>query len=200
MFGRPPKYALVSLLVALVCLAGCAGNGNPSPTMPSGTMPIRAGTRTSTGAMSRSVNWKEFGFIHSGGHFNPDERILSPRNVHRLHKRWSYLTGCVGSICGVDASPAVANGVVYIGSYDGNVYALNAVTGAKLWSHHTRSLVASSPVVANGVVLRRLRRPQRVRVRPVMPRGLTGADNSTNHCCRGCRRASIHYRPLLTCS
>ena len=35
------------------------------------------------------------------------------------------------------SSPAVANGVVYVGSIDDNVYALNAATGAKLWSYTT---------------------------------------------------------------
>jgi outer membrane protein assembly factor BamB len=52
----------------------------------------------------------------------------------------------------VTSSPAVANGVVYVGSYDGNVYALNASTGSKLWSFATGNLVDSSPAVANGVV------------------------------------------------
>ena len=53
----------------------------------------------------------------------------------------------------MQSSPAVANGVVYFGSDDNNVYALNANTGAKLWSYATGSLaVASSPAVANGVV------------------------------------------------
>jgi outer membrane protein assembly factor BamB len=46
----------------------------------------------------------------------------------------------------------VANGVVYVGSFDGNVYALNASTGAELWSFPTGSYVTSSPAVANGVV------------------------------------------------
>ena len=50
------------------------------------------------------------------------------------------------------SSPAVANGVVYVGSEDNNVYALNAKTGAKLWSYSTGSFVESSPAVANGVV------------------------------------------------
>jgi outer membrane protein assembly factor BamB len=62
-------------------------------------------------------------------------------------KLWSYTTGNSGF-----ASPAVANGVVYIGSGDGNVYALNASTGAKLWSYATGNQVYSSPAVANGVV------------------------------------------------
>jgi len=50
------------------------------------------------------------------------------------------------------SSPAVANGVVYVGSFDNNVYALNAKTGAKLWSYTTGSYVWSSPVVVNGTV------------------------------------------------
>jgi outer membrane protein assembly factor BamB len=51
----------------------------------------------------------------------------------------------------VFSSPAVANGVAYVGSYDDNVYALNAKT-IKLWSYTTGSFLESSPVVANGVV------------------------------------------------
>jgi len=53
---------------------------------------------------------------------------------------------------GVESSPAVANGVVYIGSDDGNVYAIDAANGQKLWSSATGSAVRSSPSVANGVV------------------------------------------------
>src|ERR1039458_9734270 len=30
------------------------------------------------GGMGSSVNWSEFGFIPSGGRFNPHERMLSP--------------------------------------------------------------------------------------------------------------------------
>jgi outer membrane protein assembly factor BamB len=61
---------------------------------------------------------------------------------------WSYTTGG-----GVNSSPAVANGVVYVGSGDGNVYALNASTGALVWSYATGGGVYfSSPAVSNGVV------------------------------------------------
>ena len=58
---------------------------------------------------------------------------------------WSYATG-------ESSSPAVANGVVYVGSEDKKVYALNASTGAKLWRYATGNAVYSSPAVANGVV------------------------------------------------
>ena len=50
------------------------------------------------------------------------------------------------------SSPAVSGGVVYVGSADGNVYALNANTGAKLWGTATSGGVNSSPTVVNGTV------------------------------------------------
>ena len=43
---------------------------------------------------------------------------------------WSYKTGS-----SVDSSPAVVNGIVYVGSEDHKVYALNAATGTKIWSY-----------------------------------------------------------------
>ena len=47
----------------------------------------------------------------------------------------------------------MANGVVYVASDNGNVYALNASTGAKLWSYSIDGgAVCSSPAVSNGVV------------------------------------------------
>jgi len=60
---------------------------------------------------------------------------------------WNYTTN--GS---VSSSPTVANGVVYVGSDDNNVYALNATTGASVWNYTTGSSVESSPAVVNGVV------------------------------------------------
>jgi outer membrane protein assembly factor BamB len=50
------------------------------------------------------------------------------------------------------SSPAVANGVVYIGSNNGAVYALSAASGAVLWTGPTGGPVYSSPAVANGGV------------------------------------------------
>jgi outer membrane protein assembly factor BamB len=54
----------------------------------------------------------------------------------------------------VTSSPGVADGVVYFGtgSDDDRVYALNATTGAQLWTFTTGNGVASSPAVANGIV------------------------------------------------
>jgi outer membrane protein assembly factor BamB len=48
------------------------------------------------------------------------------------------------------SSPAVANGVVYATSTDDTVYALNATTGALLWSYVTSTQIVGSPIVVNG--------------------------------------------------
>lgn len=50
------------------------------------------------------------------------------------------------------SSPAVSGGSVYFGSGDGNVYALDATTGAQRWAFKTGDVVHASPAVANGVV------------------------------------------------
>jgi len=49
-------------------------------------------------------------------------------------------------------SPVVANGVVFIGSQDNNLYAVNAKTVAGIWQFTTGGWIESTPAVANGVV------------------------------------------------
>ena len=50
------------------------------------------------------------------------------------------------------SSPAVVDGVVYVGSYDDNVYALDAFKGGFIWNYTTGGDVSSSPaVLADGV-------------------------------------------------
>jgi outer membrane protein assembly factor BamB len=54
---------------------------------------------------------------------------------------------------GVGSSPAVADGKVYVGSDHGNVYCLDALTGAQIWNFTTKGwYVDSSPAVADGKV------------------------------------------------
>jgi serine/threonine-protein kinase len=46
----------------------------------------------------------------------------------------------------------VANGLVYIGSDDASVYALDAATGDKRWTFETDGVLRSAPAVENGLV------------------------------------------------
>jgi outer membrane protein assembly factor BamB len=66
-------------------------------------------------------------------------------------KLWSFPTG-PGLSSFQDSSPAVAGGIVFIGSSDGNLYALDALNGAKKWSFNTSGKVSSSPAVFQGVI------------------------------------------------
>ncbi len=50
------------------------------------------------------------------------------------------------------SSPAVEGGMLFIGSSDQNLYALDRLTGSLAWKFHTESSIASSPAVANGIV------------------------------------------------
>lgn len=55
----------------------------------------------------------------------------------------------------LSSDPAVVNGILYIGTFDEGVYALDAETGVKLWSNAcggSYCRVFSSPAVANGMV------------------------------------------------
>jgi outer membrane protein assembly factor BamB len=97
-------------------------------------------------AWGQRDGWSEF-HRPNMSRWNIYEKVLNVQNVGGLSLLWSFATGEP-----VDSSPAVANGVVYVGSNDKNVYALNASTGAKLWSYTTGGAVSSSPAVANGVV------------------------------------------------
>jgi outer membrane protein assembly factor BamB len=60
---------------------------------------------------------------------------------------WKYLEPN-----GFQSSPAVANGVVYVGSENDTLDALNASTGALVWHYTARDSFISSPAVVNGMV------------------------------------------------
>ena len=57
------------------------------------------------------------------------EHIIGPQNVSQLTPRWELTTG--GD---VTATPTVSHGVVYVPDQAGNLWAVNARTGAVAWS------------------------------------------------------------------
>lgn len=74
--------------------------------------------------------------------------IYAGPGVPKLHGvKWKFHTD--GEVV---SSPAVVNGVVYMGSNDGKLYAIDEATGAMRWKFKTGARVSSSPAVANGVV------------------------------------------------
>src|SRR5437016_3338956 len=76
-----------------------------------------------------TTNWPMFGFNRQHTGFNPNEHILSPKNVAGLKVDWSANAGYIRG-----SSPVVVNGVVYVGTLGANLEAFNAKTGATLWT------------------------------------------------------------------
>ena len=102
-----------------------------------------------------SVNWPMFKNQTSRQSSNSQETTINKDNARFLTEAWEGLLGEI-----VDtSSPAIVNGVVYVGSFDGNLYAFNA-NGcgfefcSPLWVGVMDSQFAtlSSPAVVNGVV------------------------------------------------
>lgn len=61
--------------------------------------------------------------------------------------KWAFKAG--GPIV---TSPAVADGVVYIGALSGHLYAIDQETGKEKWNFKSRMPIASSPALAGGLL------------------------------------------------
>jgi outer membrane protein assembly factor BamB len=153
---RPCQRKLSSQiwLVALACLillVGVSGTGTwilLHQHHPQTTPTVRK-TFVSTNSYDNAIATKgiQFGFDAQHTRNNPYEQVISPSNVSQLRKQWSFQAGLF-----IRSSPAVANDVVYFGSDDYNLYALNASTGQKRWTFPTNDAIRSSPAIVNGLV------------------------------------------------
>lgn len=71
-------------------------------------------------------------------------------NYYIVQQEWSNaVDGCA---LFYSTQPPVPGGVVYIGSNDGSVHAINTNDGTQLWQAKTGGAVVSSPIVVNNVV------------------------------------------------
>jgi len=114
-------------------------------------------TTTTVPAECGGCAWPMFRFGASHTGFNASDTAIDATSVSTLVEEFRAPTGGA-----VNSSPAVAGGVVYVGSDDGRLYAFDAggVTGcsgaprqcAPLWTATAGDAVDSSPAVVNGVV------------------------------------------------
>ncbi|HJS88935.1 MAG TPA: PQQ-binding-like beta-propeller repeat protein [Steroidobacteraceae bacterium] len=80
-------------------------------------------------------------------HGNPQHTGVCPTDVREMKLLWRFHTGNM-----VRSTPAVVDGMVYVGSNDKHFYALDAKTGRLSWSFSARGGIASSPAVSHGRV------------------------------------------------
>ena len=137
---RRSRWLLAWLLVPVIAATAAS---TPPPVL----------AQAATPATTVGGDWTQFhnDLAHSG--YNAAETTISAANVANLGVAWSATTGD-----SIYSSPAVANGVVYVGSHDGKLYAYavgcasGGGTCTPLWTATTGVGIFSSPAVANGVV------------------------------------------------
>ena len=130
-FRRLIAFSLPAVIIVSFALAGLSG------------LRVHASGMT----FLIQADWTTFGFKSRHDRVNPYEHVLTTSNVSGLALDWRVSTGD-----SIYSSPAVAGGVVYVGSNDRKLHAFDASTGAELWNFPTGNFVDSSPTVANGII------------------------------------------------
>ncbi|HEY5565997.1 MAG TPA: PQQ-binding-like beta-propeller repeat protein, partial [Gammaproteobacteria bacterium] len=94
--------------------------------------PVSAQPRVDDAALGASPNreWLTYGGDYAETHFSPLDEI-DPSNVSRLAVAWTFeIAGTDGNL---EATPLVADGVIYATGTWSHVFALDAATGAVKW-------------------------------------------------------------------
>ncbi|HVV75721.1 MAG TPA: PQQ-binding-like beta-propeller repeat protein [Mycobacteriales bacterium] len=148
MGGRP-------LRVRIAALAGALAMGMAAPAAHAhAARPWHAALNPA----GPSCNWPMFGQNPARTFTTQCQEAPDPTNVGRLLPRWYFHANDV-----ITASPAIVDGTVYVGAWDGTFYALDFATGKVLWKttlgtnrtdghpdHHTGAygIITSSAAVA----------------------------------------------------
>ena len=84
-----------------------------------------------TSNASTGKNWPSYGLNYQENRFSP-LKAIAPNNVAQLGLAWSY---DLDATRGVESTPIVVNGVMYVTAPWSVVHAVDAKTGAKLWTY-----------------------------------------------------------------
>jgi outer membrane protein assembly factor BamB len=137
------EYATLNQLWAIGPSSTTTPSATPTPTSTPISTPTPTPVPTPTYApvkTSITSNWPIWG--NDPAHSSTAQ--VGPSN---LTLGWKFTTG--GAVI---SSPTVADGIVYVGSSDHNIYAIGALNGSLIWKFTTQDVVESSPAEANGKV------------------------------------------------
>lgn len=104
--------------------------------------------------------WPSYGHDAANTRTQPDEQDLGPSTVGKLAPAWTFSTSSTGDGTGFNTTPVVDGGCVFIGSFGGTAYALDAATGHVVWQRKLQApnpgsggvLVGAAAVDGNAVV------------------------------------------------
>lgn len=123
--GRTVAAVSAALLMALGPLASCASDDDAPDRQGEGAEP-------SADTAEAECQWPQWGQSPARTFAYPCETDLSPETVGDLEEKWFFNTEDV-----VTATPAVVDGVVYVGDWSGRFYALDFETGEPIWTFDT---------------------------------------------------------------
>ena len=144
--GVQPHRGVRSRLLSAVLGGGLCAALAWSVAAPAGAIP----RGPAVGGGRSSVTWPQFHATAGRVGLNSSETKLSTKTVGSLRLKWRAWTRSTSGSSG--SAPAVVNGTIYVGSDDGNVYALRASDGSVVWKYKTGGAVDSSPAVVSGIV------------------------------------------------
>lgn len=107
-----------------------------------------------TPASAGAIDWPQFRFDNNRTGFNRFENTLNRQNVPQLQLAWEGQLGMLVDF----SSPAVVDGVVYIGSTDGVLWAYPSdgcgqdFCATPLWRSTDLAQIRDTPAVRNGIV------------------------------------------------
>ena len=128
--SRRPLLAALALAPVVGVAGASAGSGTPV------AGPAVAGTPASgTPTAGGTGGWPLYGHDLSGNKATTGSG-LDVDTVGGLEPAWSVEVGGP-----VSATPAIADGMAVFGSYDGNLYAVDLLTGAEVWTYETGAAV-----------------------------------------------------------
>src|SRR5690242_18810505 len=107
---------VLSFAATAMCLASSADAAPPWSTPPAG-----------------GGDWPDYGHDVANTRTQPEETALGPAAVAGLTPAWAFSTSSTGDGTGFNTTPVAYDGCVFIGSFGGVAYALDAKTGHVVW-------------------------------------------------------------------
>jgi alcohol dehydrogenase (cytochrome c) len=102
------------------------------------------------GAAANASEWLIYGRTYDNQRFSPLVQI-TPENVSGLQPVWAF---SLGNVDGVEATPLIDNGVIFISGAHAAVYALDARIGRRLWEYRPAEPEGLGTVLCCGPVNR----------------------------------------------
>ncbi len=91
----------------------------------------------------KSADWPTWGYNLSNHRHNANETTITPANVGKLKLRWAF---AFPDTWIASSQPIVIGDTVYVGGWNGNVYALDVATGRQRWMFSTGMTGHRSPI------------------------------------------------------